>query len=90
MRKNKTAIKRAKQALARRLRNSHTRSTMKTCIKKAMNAIETNDSENLNALFTNAVSCIDKAASKGVIHKNTASRKISKLSKRVHAMAGNG
>jgi len=83
LRKNRSAIKKAKQAEAKRLRNSHVNSTMKTNIKKITSAME--DKEHLNEVFKKAVSYINKAASKGVIHKNNAARKISRLSKRVHS-----
>lgn len=85
MRKNKSAIKRAKQSEERRLRNSHVKTTMKTQVKKTLAAIGTKDKENLDVLFVKAVSQINKAASKGVIHKNNAARKISRLTKRLNS-----
>lgn len=85
MRKNKSAIKKAKQAEEKKLRNSHVNSTMKTHIKKTTLAIENKDKEHLNEIFKKAVSYINKAASKGVIHKNNAARKVSRLSKKVHS-----
>ncbi len=84
MRKNKSAIKKAKQSEEKRVRNAHVKSTMKTQIKKAITAIEANDKDQVNELFKNAVASINKAASKKVIHKNNAARKISRLSKKVH------
>ncbi|HOP85668.1 MAG TPA: 30S ribosomal protein S20 [Syntrophorhabdaceae bacterium] len=84
MKKNKSAIKRAKQAEKRRLRNSHIKSTMKTYIKKALSAIENKEIENIDANLRAAISYINKTASKGVIHKNTASRRISRLTKRAN------
>ncbi len=84
MRKNKSAIKRTKQSEARRLRNSHVKTTMKTQIKKALSAADAKDKENLDVLFVKAISQINKAASKGVIHKNNASRKVSRLVKKVN------
>lgn len=83
MRKNKSAIKKALQSEKRRLRNSHFKSTMKTKIKRALGAIDAKASET-ETVFKNAVSSIDKASSKGVIHKNNASRKISRLAKKLH------
>lgn len=58
---------------------------MKTQIKKALSAIETKDKENLNLLFGKAVTQINKAASKGVIHRNNAARKVSRLTKKVNS-----
>jgi len=83
LRKNKSAIKKATQAEKKRLRNSHVKSTMKTYIKKVMAAMEGQDVERSDSSLRNAVSYINKAASKGVIHKNTASRKVSRLSKKM-------
>lgn len=84
MRKNKSAIKRARQSEERRLRNSHVKSTMKTQIKRVVQAMEGKDKEHLDKLVKGAVSYICKAASKGVIHPNNAARKVSRLSKKVN------
>lgn len=86
MRKNKSAIKRAKQSEDRRLRNSHVKSTMKTNIKRVVSALENKEKESLNEVLKKTVSYINKAASKGVIHKNNAARKVSRLSKKVHGL----
>lgn len=82
MRKNKSAIKKAKQSEVRRVRNAHVKTAMKTQIKKALAAIETNDKDNSGDLLKSAISSINKAASKKVIHKNNAARKVSRLSKK--------
>lgn len=87
MRKNKSAIKRARQSEGRRLRNSHVKSTMKTQIKRVIQAMEGKDKENLDKLVESAVSYIDKAASKGVIHPNNAARKVSRLSKKINVFS---
>ncbi|GAB6144049.1 30S ribosomal protein S20 [Desulfocicer niacini] len=81
MANHKSALKRAKQSENRRLRNKSTKSAMNTAIKKVRAAAEEEGNENAQALFINAQSCIAKAGKKGVIHKNTAARKISRLSK---------
>lgn len=91
MRKNKSAIKKARQAEERRVRNSHVKTTMKTYTKRALAALSgETDKEQANQSFTEAVSKIYKAASKGVIHKNTASRKVSRLSKKAAAVLSKG
>jgi len=82
LRKNKSAIKKAKQSEERRVRNAHVKTTMKTQIKKALAVIETNDKDNSGAFLKSAISSINKAASKRVIHKNNAARKVSRLSKK--------
>jgi small subunit ribosomal protein S20 len=85
LRKNKSAIKKAMQAETRRLRNSHIKSTMKTYVKKVATAIaEGPDTQRLEASLREAIAYISKAASKGVIHGNAASRKVSRLSKKVY------
>lgn len=85
MRKNKSAVKRARQSEERRLRNSHVKSTMKTYMKKVVTLMEGKDTANVDEAFKKAVSFIDRAASKGVIHSNNASRKVARLSKKVHS-----
>jgi len=84
LRKNKGAVKKARQSEAKRLRNSHVKSTMKTYMKKIVTVMENKDKEHVDGAFKKAVSFINKAASKGVIHANNASRKVSRLSKKVH------
>ncbi len=69
----KSAEKRLRQNVKRRLRNSAIKSTMKTAIKKALSA------KDEDAALREALSAIDRAASKGVIHKNAAARKKSRL-----------
>ena len=87
MKKNKSAIKKARQSEEKRLRNSHVKSTMKTQIKKITSAMETKGTKNLDSLFKDAVSYINKASSKGVIHKKNAARKVSRLTKKVNSLS---
>ena len=67
-------------------RNKAIRSSVKTSMKKVDDAVAANDKEAAAALV-NAISTIDKAASKGVYHKNNAARKVSNLSKAVNSIA---
>jgi small subunit ribosomal protein S20 len=83
---HKSAEKRNRQNKIRNARNTHIRSTMRTYVKKVRVAVAEGDLENARGLLEKAVPCIDKAAAKGVIHKATASRKISRLAKLVEAM----
>lgn len=85
MRKNKSAVKKARQSEQKRMRNSHVKSTMKTYMKKIVSVMENKDTEHVDEAFKKAVSFINRAASKGVIHANNASRKVSRLSKKVHS-----
>jgi len=84
---HKSAIKRNRQNEVRNARNTHIRSTMRTYVKQVREAVAAGDSDAARSALGRAVPFIDKAASKGVIHKATASRKISRLSKLVHALA---
>ena len=68
-------------------RNKSIKSAVKTSIKKVEVAIEAKDKEAATVALQNAISTIDKAATKGVYHKNTAARKVSRLSKAVNTMA---
>lgn len=67
-------------------RNKSIRSAVKTSIKKVEAAVTAKDKEAAAAALQNAISTIDKAASKGVYHKNNAARKVSRLSKAVNAL----
>lgn len=73
----KSAEKRLRQSEKNRLRNSAIKSTMKTAVKKAVSA------KGVDAALKEALSAIDRAASKGVIHKNAAARKKSRLVKKL-------
>ncbi|MHB1400343.1 MAG: 30S ribosomal protein S20 [Trichloromonadaceae bacterium] len=87
MANHKSAIKRNKQNATRAARNTHIRSTMRTYVKQVREAVSGGDKEAAQTALGRAVPFIDKAATKGVIHKATASRKISRLSKLVNALA---
>ena len=78
----KSQIKRNKQNEVRRLRNKAVRSELKTRVKSAVKAAETG-AENATASAQLAQKRLDMAASKGVIHKNTAARKKSRLAKQL-------
>jgi small subunit ribosomal protein S20 len=81
--KNKSARKRERQNLKRRLRNKSTISALRTQMKKVRTAIQAKDAEKARAELVKTASMLDKAASKGIIHKNKASRHVSRLSKQV-------
>ena len=80
----KSAKKRIQVTLVRTERNKSIRSKVKTAIKKVESAVAANDKELANTTLRNAVVEITKAASKGVYHKNNASRNVSRLSKAVN------
>ena len=78
----KSAIKRNRQNEKRALANKGVRSQMRTYMKKALADAGTDQSD---ASLRLAIKHIDKAATKGIIHKNNASRKKSRLTKAVNA-----
>ena len=82
----KSAKKRVLVSKTRNERNKSIKSAVKTEIKKVEAAIAANDKEAAAAALLSATSKIDKAATKGVYHKNTASRKISRLAKAVNSI----
>ena len=86
MANHKSAEKRNRQAQVRRMRNRINRSKMKTAVKSLNSAIESGSVEEAKSALTVAVPVIAKTASKGTIHKKNASRKISRLTRRVNAM----
>lgn len=65
-----------------RQRNQHFRSHMRTMIKKALAALESKDAGVASTAVRDAISAIDRACSKGVIHRNSAARKKSELQHR--------
>ncbi len=83
----KSAKKRILVNQKRADRNKSIKSGVKTAIKKVNTAINANDKAAASAALIAATSAIDKAATKGVYHKNTASRKVSRLAQAVNKMA---
>jgi small subunit ribosomal protein S20 len=79
----KSAKKRVLQIEKRQLVNQARKSAIKTAIKKVIVAIESNDLETAKKLFVEAESKLSRAKGKGVLHANTAARKISRLAKKV-------
>ncbi|MBX7084085.1 MAG: 30S ribosomal protein S20 [Nannocystaceae bacterium] len=87
MANHKSAEKRNRQRVKRRARNLTHLSSMRTFMKKVRRALDGGDVDGAKASLPTAITAITKAASKGVIHRNTASRYVSRLSKAV-AVAG--
>lgn len=83
----KSAIKRARQNEKRRKHNASARSMFRTYVKNVIKAVEAGDLNAAQAAYAKAQPIIDKAAGKGLIHKNKAARIKSRLSARVKAMA---
>lgn len=80
----KSAKKRIRIIAKKTLRNKMIKSRTKTAIKQVVSAAAAGNKEAAAAALTHAVSVIDKAASKGVYHKNNAARKKSRLTKMVN------
>lgn len=83
----KSAKKRILVINKKTLRNKMIKSSTKTSVKKFAVALESNNAAEAKVALTNAIRAIDKATSKGVYHKNTASRKKSRLTKAYNKMA---
>lgn len=83
----KSAIKRARQNIKIRQHNASARSMYRTFIKSVIKAVEEGNLEAARAAYAKAQPIIDKAATKGLLHKNKAARIKSRLSARVKALA---
>ena len=83
MANTKSAIKMIRVALRRRKRNQPVRTELKTLVKAARKDIDAGRFDTAQGEVQKAVSALDKAASKGVIHKNAAARRKSRLMKRL-------
>lgn len=82
---HKSAEKRSRQNEKRRLRNASVRSKVKTYIKSVLAAVEAKDKEGALSALQRAIPVIAKAGAKGVYHQKTASRHISRLTRRVNS-----
>jgi small subunit ribosomal protein S20 len=82
----KSQIKRVKTNEKRRQRNKSVKSAVRTAVRRFREAVEAGENEKATELQRAAARALDKAASKGVIHKNQAANRKSALSKRVAAL----
>ncbi len=83
----KSAKKRILVIETKTLRNKMIKSKIKTLVKKVEAAVAASDKTAATAALKEAVVAIDKAAAKGVYHKNTAARKVSRITKAVNSIA---
>jgi small subunit ribosomal protein S20 len=81
----KSQIKRNRQAEVDRQRNKAERSSLKTEVKKFLSTVESGDKEAAQTAYREASQAFDKAASKGIIHKNKAANTKSRLAKKLNA-----
>ena len=77
--RTKSALKANRQNIKRREHNRHLRSTLRTALKSIKTSLEVKDVASAKAALSNTVSIVDKMATKGIIHTNTASRYKSRL-----------
>jgi small subunit ribosomal protein S20 len=83
----KSAVKRAAQSEKRRLRNASQKSALRTTVKAAETALTQTDVNKAKEALLAATKKLDKAVSKGLIHKNAANRKKSRLAKKVNELS---
>jgi len=83
---HQSAVKRARQNEKKRIRNLHVRSTVKSVVKMVNSAVEEKDAEGAQKALSKAIPLIQKARSKGIFHKNSSARKISRLTRRVNTL----
>jgi small subunit ribosomal protein S20 len=84
---HKNVLKAARQSEKRRLRNRSVQSGVKTLMKRLQSAIEANKRDEAAKMLSDASRGLSRAASKGVIHRNTAARRISRLTAQVQKLA---
>lgn len=87
MANHKSALKRVRQNEKRKEINRSNRSKLRTSIKKVRAALTSSDKAASSEQLLSTVSLIDKAVNKGIIHRNTAARHKSRLTKHVNALA---
>ena len=80
--------KSARSSEGRQIRNRRVRSSTRTMVVKALNALQRGDVEDADTAVIQAVSALDKAATKGIIHDNNAARKKSRLVGKLNALRG--
>ena len=83
----KSQIKRNRQNEAARIRNKSVKSSLRTAVRQFREAADAGDQEKITETMRSALTKLDKAASKGVIHKNAAARRKSRIAKAAAAAA---
>ena len=86
MANHKSALKRARQNEVKRIRNKGYKTRIKKAVKEVRTALSDDSVDQAKKSFVKTVSIIQKAASKGVIHRNQASRKISRLATQINQL----
>ncbi len=83
----KSAMKRIRTSEKRRVRNAAVRSTIRTAVKSARTAIESGPADQARETLHRTIQALDKAVTKGVIHRNAAARRKSRLTRQLNALA---
>ncbi len=81
-----SAMKRARQNVKRNARNTSLRSSLRTAVKKVLVAVEDDETTVAQTELSQTIRALGKATSKGIVHKNYAARKISRLTRKVNAL----
>jgi small subunit ribosomal protein S20 len=82
-----SALKRMRQSEKRRVRNTAVRSAVRSAVKTARTALETGPAEDARLVLARTIKTLDKAVTKGVLPKNTAARRKSRLTRQLNALA---
>jgi len=83
---HKSALKRARQNEVKRIKNKGYKTRVKKAVKEVRTALSDNSADQAKKSFVKTVSIVQKAASKGIIHRNQASRKISRLATQINRL----
>ncbi len=88
--KSKSVRKRIRQTKKRTLRNRAAKSMLKTLVKKVESEVAGKNTEGAKTALSEVISAVDKAKAKRIVHKNTASRKVSQLTRLVNFLSLSG
>jgi small subunit ribosomal protein S20 len=87
MANTRSALKRIRQSEKRRIRNIAVRTGVRTAVKSARTSLAGRNVEEARADLARAIQLLDKAVTKGVVHRNAAARKKSRLTRQLNALA---
>jgi small subunit ribosomal protein S20 len=87
MANTRSALKRMRQSEKRRVRNAAVRTSVRTAVKTTRTSLAAASVEEARASLARAIQLLDRAVTKGVVHKNAAARKKSRLTRQLNALA---
>ena len=87
MANTRSALKRMRQSEKRRVRNAGVRTSVRTAVKTTRTSLAAASVEEARASLARAIQLLDRAVTKGVVHKNAAARKKSRLTRQLNALA---